>query len=137
MSEIERLVADFGKVPKDLARRLRPAIRAAAREVQAESQRRSSWSSRIPGAHRISVRFGARSAGVSVVVSARRAPHARPFEHDGTTGTFWHPVFGDRSPGAKQAARPFLLPAAQAKASSAVGEIDQAVEQVLRRAGWR
>lgn len=135
--EIQKLVADLRRVPPELRKQLRPAVRAAAQEVLAEARSRASWSSRIPAATRVAVRFSGKNAGASVVVSAARAPHARPYEHLGSPGTFRHPVYGNRRNWVAQAARPFLFPAARAKAEAAAREIDQAVEQVLRRTGWR
>ncbi len=137
MSEIQRLVSDLGRVPAELRKELRPAVRAAAQQVLAEARSRAGWSSRIPAATRLSIRFAGKGAGASVITSAARAPHARPYEHGGDPGTFRHPVYGNRRNWVSQAARPFLAPAAQAKREAAVREIDQAVEQVLRRTGWR
>lgn len=137
MSEIQKLVADLGKVPAELRKELRPAIRAAAQRVLVDARSRASWSSRIPAATRISVRFGRRNAGVSIVVSAARAPHGRPYEHGGVPGNFRHPVYGNRNNWVTQRARPFLWPAAVAKREEVAREIDRAVEQVLRRTGWR
>lgn len=134
--EIKRLVADLGKVPVELRRELRPAVRRAAQPVLEEARRRASWSSRIPGATKISARFSGRRAGVSIVVSAAQAPHGRPYEHMGAPGTFRHPVFGNRDRWVPQSARPFLFPAARAKAEAAANEIDRAVVEVLRRTGF-
>jgi hypothetical protein len=152
VSEIQRLIESFGKIPPDLRRELRPAVRQAAQVVMEDAQRRASWSSRIPGAMRVSVRLSGRGAGASVVVSAAKAPHGRPYEHLGQPGTFRHPVFWPRSrhmvfgverPGAfkhgrwvSQAARPYLFPAAEARADAAAKEIDQAVQRVMLRHGW-
>lgn len=136
MSEIQKLVADLRRVPIELRRELRPAVRAAAQGVLVEARSRASWSSRIPGAMRIAIRFTGKAAGASVVVRAARAPHGRPYEHLGAPGTFRHPVYG-RDTWVTQRAKPFLFPAARAAAGSAAREIDQAVEQVLRRTGWR
>ncbi|MGW4426430.1 HK97 gp10 family phage protein [Streptosporangium sp. NPDC004631] len=138
MSEIQRLIADLRRVPSELRAELRPAVQRAAREVLAEARSRASWSSRIPGAMRVSVRFTGPAAGASVIVSATRAPHARPYEGLTTRGgDFRHPVFGNRDRWVPQAARPFLFPAARATREQVVREIDQAVERVLRRTGWR
>jgi hypothetical protein len=136
-SEIQKLVADLGKVPVELRRELRPAVRAAAQEVLQEARSRASWSSRIPSATRLQMRFSGRRAGASIVVSAARAPHGRPYEHGGVPGSFRHPVYGNRDNWVTQSARPFLWPAAAAKREAAAREIDKAVERVLRRTGWR
>ena len=95
--ELAKLVADFGKIPPDVRRDLRTGIRKAADPILSQAKSNASWSSRIPRATRIAVGFGKKSAGVSIVVSSKRAPHARPYEHDGEPGTFRHPVFGPRS----------------------------------------
>lgn len=136
-SEIQKLVADLGRVPIELRRELRPAIRAAAQPVLQEARSRASWSSRIPAATRIQQRLSGKRAGVSIVVSAARAPHGRPYEHGGAPGNFRHPVYGNRNAWVTQRARPFLWPAAVAKREAVAREIDKAVEQVLRRTGWR
>ncbi|WP_433415032.1 HK97 gp10 family phage protein [Microtetraspora malaysiensis] len=135
--EIQKLVADLKRVPIELRRELRPAVRAAAQRVLDDAKDRASWSSRIPGAMRISVRFSGRMAGASVVVSAAKAPHGRPYEHLGDPGSFRHPVFGHRDRWVSQQARPFLFPAARANRDRVAEEIDHAVEQSLLRTGWR
>src|SRR5687768_7709415 len=137
MSEIQKLVADLRRVPLELRRELRPAVQAAAQGVLAEARSRAGWSSRIPGAMRVAVRFTGKGAGASVVVRAARAPHARPYGHLGSAGTFRHPVHGDRDVWVTQAARPFLFPAARATREQAAREIDQAVVAALLRTGWR
>lgn len=94
--ELAKLVADFGKIPPDVRRDLRTGIREAAEPILSEAKSNASWSSRIPRATRVAVGFGKKSAGVSIVVSSRRAPHARPYEHDGEPGSFRHPVYGKK-----------------------------------------
>ncbi len=95
--ELAKLVADFGKIPLGVRRDLRPGIREATEPILSQAKANASWSTRIPRATRVKAAFGKRTAGVSIVVSAKRAPHARPYEHDGEPGTFRHPVFGPRS----------------------------------------
>jgi hypothetical protein len=135
-SELQRLIRDLGQIPKDLQKELRPAVKKAAEVVKRDAQARSSWSTRIPGAMRVVVKLAGSGAGASVVVSAAKAPHARPYENLGNPGTFRHPVYGNREVWVPQAARPFLFPAAQAKADAATEEIDKAVREVLRRNGF-
>lgn len=133
--EIEHLIRDLGKIPKELKRELRPGLRAAGRVVADDAKVRASWSNRIPGATRVSVTFSGKRPGVSVVVNKQKAPDARPFEHGGRDGTFRHPVFG-RDVWVSQKARPFLAPALTAKGDEAAGQITDVVDRVTREAGF-
>lgn len=133
--EIEHLIRDLGKIPQDLKRELRPGLRAAGRVVADEAKVRASWSTRIPGATRVSVTFSGKRPGVSVVVNKTKAPDARPFEHGGRTGIFRHPVFGNRDVWVSQKARPFLAPALEAKGDEAAGQITDVVDRVTRDTG--
>jgi hypothetical protein len=96
--EIRKLVRDFGKIPPELRKELRPALRKGAEPVLAEARRRAGWSTRIPKATRISAQFTKRRGGVVIAVSSRRAPHGRPYEHLGNPGTFRHPVYSGNAP---------------------------------------
>lgn len=134
--EIRRLVAEFGKIPVDLRKQLRVAIREAAKPILADAKRRADWSSRIPAATRLKIAFGKKTAGVSIVVGAKRAPHARPFEHGGQPGDFRHPVFGNRRKWVAQRARPFLAPAARGQINNVKEELREAVMTVVRENGF-
>lgn len=135
-NELRQLISDFGKIPLDLRRKLRTEIKKAAKPVLADMKRRSSWSSRIPGATRIKVGFGARTAGVSIVTRAAKAPHARPYEHDGQPGDFRHPVYGNRKVWVSQRARPFFAPAVRAQSGRVADEIRGVVSKVARENGF-
>lgn len=134
--EIRRLVRDFRKLPPDLRKELRPALRKAALPILADSRNRSSWSTRIPRATRISTKFQARRGGVVIAVSGKRAPHARPYEHLGSAGTFRHPVFGNRDVWVPQAARPFLFNAVDAGADGVREALGDLVVTIGRKHGW-
>ena len=131
-NEVEEFVRRFGKVPKEIKRELRPGLRAAGKEVADEAKRRSSWSTTIPRATRISVTFAGRRQGVSVVVDRKKAPSARPYEHGGSHGVFRAPLFGDRDHWYPHRARPFLAPALRAKGDDAAGKIADVVNRVIR-----
>lgn len=133
MNDVERFVKHFGKVPQDVKREIRPALRAAGRIVADDAKRRAAWSTRIPKATRVSVALAQRRPGVSVVVNRKKAPHARPYEHGGRPGRFRHPVYGNRRVWVPQQARPFLEPALEARGDAAAAQIEQAVDRVLRR----
>lgn len=137
-NEVRDFIKDFGKVPKDFRSELRPALRVIGNEVRAEAQRRSAWSKRIPAATRVSVGFTKRNPGVSVVVNRVKAPHARPLENRGLNGMFRHPVFGHKDrKWEEQPARPFLAPAAEAKADNAAAKVADVWDIAARRAGFR
>ncbi|MCP2339165.1 HK97 gp10 family phage protein [Actinomadura rupiterrae] len=135
--EVRKLVHDLGKIPPELKRALRPGLRTAGRIVAEDAQARASWSTRIPAAIKVRVGLTGRSAGVSVVVNRKVAPHARPFEHGGRDGTFRHPVYGHRKTWVAQRARPFLAPALEAKGDAAERQIAEAVDKATRAAGFR
>ena len=135
--EILRVLDVFGPLPAEIRRELRPALRRVAQPVLRQAKVNASWSTRIPGAIRISTSFSRRTAGVAITVSARKAPHARPFENLGRTGNFRHPLFGDRERWVSQAARPFLFPAVAAADPELVRETGRVVAEVARKHGFR
>lgn len=135
--EIERLIHDMGRIPDDLRKKLRPKLREAGRLVADDAKLRSAWSTRIPRAISVRTSFTKTRPGVSVVVDRKKAPHARPFEHGGSEGTFRHPVFGNRRIWVSQVARPFLAPAFEARNEEAGRRITDAVDDATRDAGFR
>lgn len=120
---------------KALRRDLTKGLREAAQPVARQAKQNASWSRRIPGAVKVGVLTGQRSAGVVVRVDRKKAPHARPYENAGEQGTFRHPVFGsDRW--VAQRARPFLAPN-----SGQIADVERAViktlDTTMRRAGFK
>ncbi|GIH76137.1 HK97 gp10 family phage protein [Planobispora longispora] len=138
-AELKKLIADFGKLPKSMRAEIRASAKEIGDPVLQEVRRRASWSSRIPAATRISVRFGARTSGVTVRTSAKKAPHARPYEHGGERGTFRVPVFrqkGRRTPWVDRAARPFFTPGVIAAQDGVADAFRQIVVRVGLKNGW-
>ena len=135
--ELVRWIEVFGPIPGEIRRELRPALNRVAQPVLVQARANASWSTRIPGATRISSSFSRRSAGVAITVSGRKAPHARPLENLGRPGSFRHPVFGNRDRWVSQAARPFLFSAVAGAEEDLVRETGQVVEQVARKHGFR
>lgn len=135
-AEVRKLIKDFGKLPPALRKELRPALRKGSQPALAEAKRRAGWSSRIPAATRISTSFAKKRAGVSIRVSAKRAPHARPNEDLDGSGDFRHPVFGNRSVWVTQHARPFLVDALHAKGHEVTTALAEMVVQIGRKHGW-
>lgn len=109
---VRGLVRAFGRVPIELRSELRPALRSAGEHLRADMRQRASYSSRIPGAIGLTVRFTAKGGGIRIVVNSRRAPHARVLERGnlGRANTFRHPVYG-RDTWVTQSTRPFFFPA--------------------------
>ncbi len=105
-------------------------LRRAARPIADDAKKLSSWSARIPG----SVRLQGGASSIKIVAGGPgRAPHARTFELG-----LAHPVYGHGPRSGwtwvKQSPRPFLRPAADAKADEMVkifaGVIDDWAKQL-------
>lgn len=101
--------------------------RAAAEIIAAEARRLASrFSVRIPPSIRVT------SAGDVASISSD-APPAYPNEVAGV----WHPVYGDRKEWVLDAYRPFLAPAADAKADAAAAEIARTIDDWAAERGFR
>lgn len=108
-SSLRTLGAQLRKAQPAMYRAAKTSLRAVGEKVAVRARANASWSTRIPATVKV------RSAGLtSVIVSAGgpAAPEAKPLEHAGASGTFRHPVFGNRNVWVDQQARPFLHPAA-------------------------
>ncbi|MCK2214288.1 HK97 gp10 family phage protein [Actinomadura sp. ATCC 31491] len=135
--EIRRLVRDLGKIPPEVRKELRPAIKQIGNVVVQDARGRASWSTRIPGAIRLGIQFSTGSrAGVTVIGSVGRAPHLRVYEHLGFRAPFRHPVYG-RNVWVSEMARPFLFPAVAAHAEDVDAKIGEAIDKVARAHGFR
>ena len=134
-SELSVIADRLAMVPPEMNAELRPALAAVGADVKRAAAGNASWSSRIPAALRVRVRFGTRNPGVFVFADSARAPHARPYE--GMTGRnpFRHPVFGNTEAWVNQAARPFLAPALKANESVVKAAMQEAVNEAFRKAG--
>jgi hypothetical protein len=128
--EVGELIRDLEKIPRAVQRRLRPAIIGAGGDVLRRARLNASWSSRIPGATRLSVRFS-RNPGIDVITDGRRAPHASVYENEGREGMKAHPLFGNRRHWYRFAARPYLAPAMDAEAPAAAARIGDVIDRAL------
>jgi hypothetical protein len=136
-AEARLLIRDLNQVPVTLRRQMTRKIRKAGSPIVSRAKANASWSTRIPGAISLRTRYTGNRPGISIRVSASKAPHARAYE--GLTGngqTFKHPVFGGDT-WVTQATRPFLFPAAQAEGQRVVDDIAQAIDVSARLHGWR
>jgi hypothetical protein len=66
-------------------KRIRTAINESGADLVSAMRGRASWSSRIPGAVKLSVRFGAKASSVRIEVDHNKAPHARALELGNST----------------------------------------------------
>ncbi|GAB1823577.1 HK97 gp10 family phage protein [Herbidospora sp. RD11066] len=136
--ELRRLIGELGKIPKELRAALRPVLRKVVDPIFVQAKANAAWSSRIPGAMRITTTFSGRRPGIAITVSKKKAPNARPLENLGMQGMIRRPVFGHRDRWVQQRARPFLFPAVTAKANVAMAEeVGRVVDQVARENGFR
>lgn len=133
--ELQRLIRDLGKLPPDLRKELRPALRKAAHPVLMEMRSNAGWSTRIPAATRISTSLSGSGAGVTLKVNSSLAPHGRPYEHGGAAGNFRHPVFGTKN-WVPQRARPFFFRAVDDRANDVRDSLSDAVIEVAKRHGF-
>jgi len=82
------ILADLGTVMKDLDKKQQAAVKSQIRravtelgkDLTTQIKSNASWSRRIPATVKMSVTFGPKSAGASVVAGGKNAPHARPLE---------------------------------------------------------
>ena len=137
--ELRRLINDLGKLPPDLRRELRPALRKAAHPVLVKMQTNASWSTRIPSATKISTSLSGSKTGVTLRVDAKKAPHGRPYEHQGDPGNFRHPVFeveGKKTTWVAQRARPYFFKAVDQEANEVRDALGDTVREVAARHGF-
>lgn len=131
--ELHRLIEDLGKIPPDLRKELRPAIRKASQPVLDQMRRNASWSSRIPAATKISTSLSGSNAGVRIIVNSRQAPHARPYEHGGSPGNFRAPLFGDRERWYAHRARPFFYKALDQRGDDVSQAILRTIDEICSK----
>lgn len=134
---IRQLSKDLEGIPKELRKKLRPALKAAAEPIVQDAKSRAAWSSRIPRAITLSVRFAKRDPGVSMRVRSAVAPHGRVYEGIRGNATFRHPTHGHRDRWVAQETRSYLAPAAEAGMDGALAATVEAVDQVAREQGFR
>jgi hypothetical protein len=131
-SEIRAFADQLRDAPAELRTTLRREIRAEGKDVEGDIKANASWSSRIPGAVRTTVGFGARSSGVVIRVDAGKAPHARPLEFGNKPGFNRHPVF-TYDVWVDQPIRPFFFRAVTPAMPRLVGRVQGVIDDVFAR----
>lgn len=132
-----RFLADrMGRVPPEALRQIRPRLRAAGEKIRAAAASNAGWSSRIPGSLTVRVATaGGSRQGVYVAARQAMAPHARPYEAMDGRNPFSHPVFGYGNAWVRQAARPYLAPAARSQEGTVKTEMEAAIAAAEKAAG--
>jgi hypothetical protein len=137
--ELHQLYLDLKGVEGNLRVELRREIAGAGQPLAQLVRGAAGWSSRIPGAVKVAASFSTRTAGVAIKVDGKAAPEAAPLENKGQSGTFRHPVYGNREVWVNQPARPFFY--RTLNGSSAVGIAERAIVAAMARveakAGFR
>ena len=134
--QFRQLQRDLQRLAPEIRKELNKALREIAGAVAQDAKSRASWSSRIPGSIAVSV------TGTKVGVKAKRnqAPHASAYEgfkNGRTSGSFRHPVYGNRNVWVQQSTRPFLAPAVAAYEERFYDAAGAAIDEAGRAAGWR
>ncbi len=132
---VRLLARDLARVPDAYRAEVRKPIREGGKRWVAKAQANAGWSSRIPAAISVTVRFAGDRAGVYIVSSVRKAPHARVYEGI-VADVFRHPVFGNTDVWVPGKARPYILPAVR-EAYDEMGDLlTDTLRTVLRRHGF-
>jgi len=63
-----------------IRKNLRSGVQAAGGKVLSKVRANASWSTRIPGATNLTVRYNTKGASIRIQVDKKRAPHARGLE---------------------------------------------------------
>jgi hypothetical protein len=137
LSQVTQLAKDLHRMPDATKRHLRKTFTEAGQPMLTDARSRASWSSRIPGAISVTSTVTETRLSVQLRVSAKQAPHARPYEGLGQGGSFRHPVYGHRDRWVTQATRPYALPAVKAAGDKLIPAIGDAYESAARECGFR
>ena len=159
-SDLRKAYVDLKAAGNGLPVALRRGLNKAAEPCAEGVRRAASWSTRIPGAVKVKTSFAARGAKVVVIVDPKIAPEAAALNNKDRDGTFRHPVFADASKPrdvrvrwfasakarhlvtgggwtwVEQPARPFMRSGAMSGADQAEQQMLQAIDELIRQAGF-
>lgn len=123
---------------------LRAGVKAAGQPVMDEIKRRGSWSTSIPAAVAMTIRYNATGASIRIQVNKNKARQARALElgNRGNKGggALRHPVFhkvGEPGGWATMPLRPFFFPAIEAQGKNIDQTMEKVVIQTARDAGFK
>lgn len=130
------IARDMRALPEETRKAVRPKLRKGGEIIKSAAQANAAWSSRIPDTVKVEVSFRANREGVTVRAGGSKAPHARPYEGLASGGTtFRHPVYG-QDWWVSQAARPFLMPAAEQNQSAVTDVVTTALDEAPSSLGF-
>lgn len=135
-SALSALARDLRDTDRELRKSLLRRVRAAANPARDAVRREAAFSTRIPGAVGVRSSYAAKGAKIRVVVDARKAPHARPINNRDRSGTFRHPVYGNRDVWVAQQADPFMARAASRVGPEVFRGIAKVYDDIAREAGF-
>jgi hypothetical protein len=134
--DLAKLFADAKAAEGTLQVELRRGIKAAAKPIT-DGIKAAAPSARIAGAVKTTASFARKGATVKVVVDSKKAPHAAPINNHDHSGTFRHPVFGNTNNWVNQAADPFFLAGARSGEAAADRQMQQVMDDVARKLGFK
>jgi len=132
-SSFAKFARELKALDPKLKSELRKELKVAGEAVAVEARARSDFSTRIPGRIKVGVSGNTIRVYVQPIKEAGHVREEFALENKGKSGTFRHPVGGDRTNWVNQQARPFLKPAAEAKAAEVVLAARRAVDEVLKK----
>lgn len=130
------MAADARALPEVTRDTARTGLQVGTRGILASARSNAGWSRRIPGSVRTRTYWGKDRDTISLTAGGSNAPHAGPYEHGGSPGTFRHPTFGHRDRVVTQVARPFLKPAVDAGEPPLTALMDQCLNASATRLGF-
>jgi HK97 gp10 family phage protein len=122
---LRELRRDLKAIDKKLPRELNQRLKKVAEPIRADAAIRAPRrTGRLAGSLKV------RTSGSKVFIGSR-LPYARIIHYGGR-----HPVFGNRERWAFQPPRPFIEQAARGRAHQVENEIFDAVEDLMKKAGF-
>jgi hypothetical protein len=140
--DTKKLIRDLAAISKDIKKEMRTGFKEMAKPTLiAVKGVAGKSSSRIGPATRLQVGFTKSRSGISLVTDKRKAPHARPFEKGGKTGTFGHPVYPGKKPRdqwvwVRQDAHPYMYPTVIAELDDLSGRVLDFVQDIAKKNGF-
>lgn len=133
--DLHKLAQDLRGADRKLEREMKREMAALGEPIRQAVVREASWSKRIGPATKVNTRFTKRTQNVIVTVNRNKAPHARPLENNGESGTFQHPT--PNGGVATQQARPFFGKAVTSQDHRIDKQVNEAAERWERRLGFK
>lgn len=132
-SEMRTLARDLLKVDKASQKAFYASLEVGGGLVAAKAaSNASAFSKKIPP----SLQVRRRGTSVRIIAGGPGAGNAAPFENHGRSGTFRHPVFGNKEVWVSQDAHPFLVTAAHEEEAAVIAVVDAGTFAAFSRLGF-